>query len=57
MSYNKQNFTDGQVLKAEHLNNMENGIENAVSVTAQTLTEDQKAQARANIEAPPLYQL
>lgn len=26
MTYNKQNFVDGQVLKADHLNNMENGI-------------------------------
>lgn len=28
MSYNKQNFNDGQVLKAEHLNTIENGIVN-----------------------------
>lgn len=26
MSYTKQNFTKGQILKAEHLNNMEDGI-------------------------------
>ena len=26
MAYNKQNFTSGQVLNAEHLNNMEKGI-------------------------------
>lgn len=26
MSYEKQNFTDGQVLKAEHLNHIENGL-------------------------------
>lgn len=34
MAYNKQNFVDGQVLDAEHLNNIENGIvenENAIS--------------------------
>ena len=30
MSYNKQNFTSGQVLKAEHLNHMETGIDNAI---------------------------
>ena len=33
MSYTKQNFKDGQTLKAEHLNHMEDGIvnlENAV---------------------------
>ena len=27
MTYQKQNFADGQVLKAEHLNHMEDGIE------------------------------
>lgn len=27
MAYNKQNFVDGQALKAEHLNHIENGIE------------------------------
>lgn len=26
MAYKKQNFTDGQVLTAEHLNHIENGI-------------------------------
>lgn len=26
MSYKKQNFVDGQVLKAEHLNNIEEAI-------------------------------
>lgn len=34
MSYTKQNFTDGQVLEAEHLNNIEQGIvdnENALA--------------------------
>ncbi len=29
MAYEKQNFTDGQVLTAEHLNHMEEGIANA----------------------------
>jgi hypothetical protein len=36
--YIKQNFTSGQVLKAEHLNHMEDGIEN-LSLTI--LTEEQ----------------
>ena len=27
MSYEKQNFQSGQILKAEHLNHMEDGIE------------------------------
>lgn len=26
MAYKKQNFTDGQVLTADHLNHIENGI-------------------------------
>lgn len=51
MAYINQNFEDGQVLKAEHLIKMEQGIVESVSVTAQTLTEEQKAQARANIGA------
>ena len=31
MAYIKQNFTDGQTLKAEHLNHIEDGIVNAVN--------------------------
>lgn len=31
MAYDKQNFTDGQVLKAEHLNHMEEGIADAMA--------------------------
>lgn len=30
MAYNKQEFVDGQILKAEHLNHMEEGIQEAV---------------------------
>ena len=30
MGYEKQNFVDGQILKAEHLNHMEQGIEAAL---------------------------
>jgi hypothetical protein len=51
MAYTKQNFENGQVLTAEHLNHMEQGIVDAVSVTPQTLTDGQKAQARGNIGA------
>lgn len=51
MAYAKQNFENGQVLTAEHLNHMEQGIVDAVSVTPQTLTDGQKAQARENIGA------
>lgn len=57
MSYEKLGFESGQKLKAEHLNHMEEGIANAFSsaeavlYTGQTLTEEQKAQARENIDA------
>lgn len=58
MAYKKQNFIDGQVLGAEQLNNMEDGISNAtelaeksVSFKYQNLTDTQKAQTRANIGA------
>ena len=49
MAYTSQTFTNGQVLTATHLNRMNEGIVAAVSTDAQTLTEDQKAQARENI--------
>lgn len=51
MAYEKQNFTDGQVLTAEQLKHMEEGIINAVSCETQSLTDEQKAQARSNIGA------
>lgn len=39
MGYNKLNLTDGQVLKAEHLNHMEQGIEDAsVAVNSESST-------------------
>ena len=41
MAYEKQNFSDGQVLKAEHLNHMEKGIESAIHFNnQQTITWD-----------------
>lgn len=36
MSYTKQNFKDGQVLKAEHLNNIEDGLSKAVVAYEET---------------------
>jgi len=66
MSYVKQNFVDGNPLYADELNHIEQGIvdveenvdnmkteipANVVQYTTQTLTEEQKAQARANIGA------
>ena len=41
MSYNKLGFTSGQILKAEHLNHMEEGIANAAPMSyIIKLTED-----------------
>lgn len=51
LNYEKQNFKSGQVLTADELNYMEDGIAAAVSTEAQTLTDEQKQQARANIGA------
>ena len=36
MAYEKQNFTDGQVLNAEHLNKMEKGIANISKILTRT---------------------
>ena len=53
MAYEKTTWVNGQApaLDAEHLNKMEQGIADAVSVTPQTLSDEQKAQARTNIGA------
>ena len=54
MAYIKTVFTPGQVLMAEHLNKIEDGIAElhswpVVQYTQQTLTEEQKAQVRENL--------
>lgn len=50
MSYTKQNFTKGQTLKAEHLNNIENGIlENETNVS-KCATKEYVAEAIANAQ-------
>lgn len=58
MAYKKQNFYDGQVLEAEHLNHIEDGvneahntIEKSIKYEYQNLTNTQKTQARSNIGA------
>lgn len=53
MAYEKTVWVNGQApaLDAEHLNKIEQGIADAVSITPQTLTNEQKAQARGNISA------
>lgn len=49
MGYKCHDFCNGQVLKAEALNEMELGILNSIRYTKQNLTPEQKAQARENI--------
>lgn len=53
MAYVKTVWVNGQApaLDADHLNKIEQGIADAVSVTPQTLSDAQKAQARENIAA------
>ncbi len=55
MAYEKTTWVNGQApaLDAYHLNKMEQGIADAVSVTPQTLSDNQKSQARSNIKAAP----
>lgn len=53
MSYVKRGFENGKVLTAEDLNHIEDGILSVegivVTFTPQSLTEEQKAQARYNL--------
>ena len=53
MAYEKTVWVNGQApaLDADHLNKIEQGIADAVSITPQTLTNEQQAQARTNIGA------
>ena len=53
MAYEKTVWVNGQApaLDAEHLNKIEQGIADAVSITPQMLTNAQKTQARGNISA------
>lgn len=55
MAYEKTVWVNGQApaLDAEHLNKMEQGIADAVSVTPQNLSNVQQQQARENIYAAP----
>lgn len=55
MAYEKTVWVNGQApaLDADHLNKIEQGIADAVSVTPQTLSDEQKEQARTNINAAP----
>lgn len=56
MSFIPKTWVDDQIVYAEDMNRIEQGIANAVSVTPQTLTDAQKNQARSNIGATPTYQ-
>ena len=53
MAYEKTVWVNGQApaLDAEHLNKMEQGIADAISVTPQNLSNKEKVQARGNISA------
>lgn len=51
MAYTKHEFKSGEILYASQLNEMDEQIYNSLLYTEQTLTEAQKAQARANIGA------
>lgn len=55
MAYTPTVWKNGEFppIDAEHLNKIEQGIADAVSVTAQSLSDAQKAQARGNINAAP----
>lgn len=55
MAYTPTVWKNGEFppIDAEHLNKIEQGIADAVSVTPQSLTGDQKSQARDNIGAAP----
>ena len=55
MAYEKTVWVNGQApaLDAEHLNKIEQGISDAVSITPQTLSAIQQQQARENIFAAP----
>lgn len=54
MSYTKQEFVSGQILKAEHLNHMENGIESNTNAVASLSEEiDRNAEFTVNVLCPP----
>lgn len=53
MAFIPKTWVDDQIVYAEDMNRIEQGIADAVSVTPQTLTDAQKTQARANIAAAP----
>lgn len=55
MAYTPTVWKNGEFppIDAEHLNKIEQGIADAVSVTPQTLSDEQKSKARGNINAAP----
>lgn len=56
MVFIPKTWVDDQIVYAEDMNRIEQGIADAVSVTPQTLSDAQKNQARSNIGATPTYQ-
>lgn len=53
MSFIPKTWVDDQIVYAEDMNRIEQGISDAVSVTPQTLSDEQKIQVRQNINAAP----
>lgn len=55
MAYTPTVWKNGEApaINAENLNKIEQGIADSVSVTPQTLSEEQKAQTRTNINSAP----
>ena len=51
MAYEKHNWVNGEVIDADKLNHIEDGIAETVQLTEQTLTDEQKLNARININA------
>lgn len=53
MSFIPKTWVDDQIVYAEDMNRIEQGIADSVSFTSQTLTDEQKQRARSNIGAAP----
>lgn len=51
MAYEKHNWVNGEVIDADKLNHIEEGIAETIQLTEQTLTDEQKLNARTNIGA------
>ena len=57
MSYKKQNFTNGQILKAEHLNHIEDGVLNSLEQNAIVCTKSGEVVSITDASNQPFYGL